>query len=93
MSDQYDQGEAVAFIIGERPRLSEEEIWKIVKEIGSPPHAGGEPLAVELIRQTHPEIKIRVAEQVIGEWRAYAELATQRDWDDDESDYINRFDD
>ena len=93
MTGELDRGEAVAFILGEQPKLSEDDVWAIVNEIGSPPREGAEPLARELIRQTHPQIPPRVVTAVVREWRAYAELAGQRDWNDDESDYINRFDD
>lgn len=93
MSDELDQGEAVAFILGSQPRLTEDDVWTVVNEIGAPPAEASEPLALELMRQTHPGLSPRVVQSVLTEWRAYADLAGQRDWNDDESDYINRFDD
>ena len=93
MSGELDRGEAVAFIMGSQPRLDEDDVWTVVNEIGAPPHDGGEPLALELMRQTHPGLSPRTVEAVLREWRAYADLAGQRDWNDDESDYINRFED
>ena len=37
MDDGPDLGEAVDFILAERPRLDEEHVWAVVNELGVPP--------------------------------------------------------
>ena len=62
-------------------------------ELDRPPDKDGEPLALQLIEMTHPEISAADVKQILSEWREFAKLADERDWDDDELDYVNRFDD
>lgn len=93
MSDGLDLGEAAAYICGERPRLDEDHVWAVLNEIGRPPPSGSDGLAEQLISGTHPEISSRDLKLILAEWRSYADIAGQRDWDDDELDYVNRFDD
>ena len=93
MSGELDIGEAAAYISGERPGLDENHVWAVLNEIRRPPPAGSDGLAEQLISGTHPEISPRDIKLILAEWRAYADIAGQRDWDDDELDYVNRFDD
>jgi hypothetical protein len=79
-ADDPDIGEAVDYILAERPRLAEDEVWAVLMEIGSPPAAGGDALALELVRRTHPGIRERDVKVILREWRAYASLAVEEDW-------------
>lgn len=92
MSD-LDLADAAAYILGERPRLAEDEVWAVLKELGDPPARVAEPLARQLVSQTHPEISGRHVKAILAEWRAYAKIARERDWDDEETDFIDRFGD
>lgn len=65
----------------------------MVGELDAPPSKDAEPLALQLIAQTHPEVAASDVRTIIAEWRAFADLSGERDWDDDELDYVNRFDD
>ncbi|MFN8111307.1 MAG: hypothetical protein U0Y82_15920 [Thermoleophilia bacterium] len=82
MDDGPDLGEAVDFILAERPRLDEEHVWAVVNELGVPPAKGGDDLAVTLLAGTHPGIGAKTVRLVLKEWRAYARLASEPDWDD-----------
>ncbi len=93
MSDDLDIGEAAAYIVGERPMLDEDHVWAVLNEIGRPPPEGSDGLAEQLIAGTHPQISGKDVGLILAEWRSYANIAGQRDWDDDELDYVNRFDD
>jgi hypothetical protein len=93
MSDDLDPGEAANYIHAERPSLDEDDIWTVVSELDRPPAKDAEPLALQLISQTHPGISESDVRLILAEWRAFADLAAERDWDDDELDYVNRFDD
>ncbi len=42
---------------------------------------------------TNPEISEADVKKILTEWREFAKLADERDWDDDELDYVNRHDD
>lgn len=84
MSDEADLGEAVDYILSERPKLHEDDIWGVLVELGDPPLAGGDALAIELIKQTRPQIRDRDVKVILREWRAYASLTAEPDWDDDE---------
>ena len=53
-------------------------------ELGSPPARSAEGLALDLVASSRPEVSRRDAKLIIREWRAYAALAVERDWDDDE---------
>lgn len=81
--DDLDLGEAADYILGERPGLTEETVWAVLNELGSPPAPGTDRLALQLLAQTRPEVGRRDAKRVIGEWRAYASLVTTDDPDDD----------
>lgn len=83
MSDDLDLGEAAAYILGERPELDEDQVWAVLREFGDPPPAASNDLALQLIRSTLPEIPPRTAQRILGEWRAYASLAGEPDWDDE----------
>ena len=93
MSDGLDIGEAAAYICGERPGLDEDEVWAVLQELGAPPPPSSDGLAEQLIATTHPRISGRDLRTILAEWRSYADIAGERDWDDDELDYVNRFDD
>lgn len=84
MTDEPDLGEAVDYILSERPALSEDEVWAVVVELQDPPVVGSDDLAVELLRQTHPDIAPRDVRVILNEWRAYVSLAIEPDWDDEE---------
>lgn len=80
--DELDLGEAADYILGERPRLGEDTVWAVLNELGSPPAPGADDLAIALLSRARPEVRARDARRVIGEWRAYARLAEEPDWDD-----------
>lgn len=81
MSDDPDLGEAADYILAERPRLGEEVVWAVLNELGEPPAPGADDLALELLGRSRPEVRRRDARRVIAEWRAYARLAGEPDWD------------
>ena len=83
MSDDLDLGQAAAFILGERPGLDEDQVWAVLNEFGDPPAATGNDLALHVIATALPDIRRRTAQQILDEWRAYAALAIEADWDDD----------
>ena len=93
LTDDLDPGEAINYILAQRPTLAEEAVWAVVGEMDRPPGKDADPLAVELIAQTHPEIAAADVRTILKEWRSFAELSDERDWDDDELDYVNRHDD
>ena len=74
MSD-LDLGEAADYILSERPGLDEDVVWAVLNELGEPPAAGADNLALELLARARPEVRRRDARRVIDEWRAYARLA------------------
>ena len=82
MTGDLDWGEAVDYILTERPSLEEAEVWAVVQELGEPPPRDAEALARQLLASTHPEIRWRTAKKILKEWRAYASLAVEDDWDD-----------
>lgn len=81
MSD-LDLGEAADYILSERPGLDEDHVWAVLNELGDPPAKGQEKLALQLVTQTHPEVRGRDAKRILEEWRAYARLQEEPDWDD-----------
>jgi hypothetical protein len=83
MSEELDLGEAAAYILGERPELDEDQVWAVLNEFGAPPPAASNDLALQLIGSALPEIPLRTAQRILGEWRAYASLADEPDWDDE----------
>ncbi len=82
--DELDIGEAVDYVVSERPNLAEADVWAVLMELGSPPARSAEGLALDLVASSRPEVSRRDAKLIIREWRAYAALAVERDWDDDE---------
>jgi hypothetical protein len=86
MSDEPDIGEAVDFILSERPKLHEDDIWAVLVELQDPPQIGGDALAVELIKQTRPDIRPRTVKVILKEWRVYVSLAHEPDWNEDEDE-------
>lgn len=84
MSDEADLGEAVDYILSERPKLHEDHIWGVLVELQDPPRLGGDALAVELIKQTRPDIRGRDVKVILREWRAYVSLTDEPDWEDEE---------
>ena len=83
MDDDLDLAEAAAYILGERPELDEGAVWAVLNEFGDPPPASSNDLALQLLRSARPEIPSRTAQRILGEWRAYASLASEADWDDE----------
>jgi hypothetical protein len=83
MYDDLDLGDAAAFILGERPGLDENQVWAVLTELGNPPAATSNDLALQLVATTLPDIPKRDAQLILDEWRAYAALAIEPDWDDD----------
>jgi hypothetical protein len=83
MDEDLDLAEAAAYILGERPGLDEDQVWAVLTELGHPPAATSNDLALHLIATECPEITRRTAQTILGEWRAYAALAIEADWDED----------
>ncbi len=84
MTDEADIGEAVDYILAERPKLDEASIWTVLMELQEPPQPQSDRIALNLITQLHPAIRRGDAKLILREWRAYASLATTGDWDDEE---------
>lgn len=82
MSDELDLGEAAEFILSERPGLSEEHVWAVLNELGSPPARAQRRLALQLLASARPEVRAKDARRILDEWGAYAEIARGPDWDD-----------
>jgi hypothetical protein len=82
VTDDLDLGEAADYILSERPGLGEDVVWAVLNELGSPPGRGQEGIALQLLASARPEVRPRDAKRVIREWRAYADLAAEGDWDD-----------
>jgi hypothetical protein len=81
MNDELDLGDAAEYILGERPTLHPDEVWAVLNELGRPP--AKDELAMVLLQATHPEVAPATVAAVLREWRAYATLAAEPDWDDD----------
>lgn len=84
MNDDLDLAEAAAYILGERPELDEGQVWAVLNEFGDPPPASSNDLALQLVKSALPEVSLRTAQRILGEWRAYASLADEPDWDDED---------
>ena len=82
VSEPLDLGEAADYILSERPGLDEDAVWAVLNELGEPPAKGQDKLALELLSRSRPEVRPRDARRIIDEWRAYARLAEEPDWDD-----------
>ncbi len=83
MSAEADLGEAVDYILSERPKLNEDDVWSVLVELNDPPNPGGDALALELIKQTRPGIRGRDVKVILCEWRAYVSLTDEPDWEDE----------
>lgn len=81
MGDDLDLGEAVDYIRAEAPRIAEDDVWAVLTELGSPPAPGTDALALDLLARERPGVSRRDAKRVLREWRAYASLADEPDWD------------
>ena len=81
MSEPLDLGEAADYILSERPGLDEDAVWAVLNELGDPPAKGQDKLALELLSRSRPEVRGKDARRIIDEWRAYARLAQEPDWD------------
>jgi hypothetical protein len=81
MSDDLDLAEAADYILAERPRLEEDDVWAVLNEVGTPPAKSGDDMAVALLEATHPHIRAKTVRLVLKEWRAYASIAAQDDWE------------
>jgi hypothetical protein len=77
-----DIGEAVDYIVAERPGLHEDDVWAVLLALEVPPRPGTDALALTLVRARHPAIRARTVKQILKEWREYAEIAAERDWED-----------
>lgn len=83
MTGDLDHGEAVEYILAERPRLDEDDVWAALSILGVPPAPGADALALDLITRARPGLRRRDAKRIIKEWRAYASLQAERDWDEE----------
>ena len=83
MSGPLDIGEAVEYILAERPGLDEQDVWAVLMELGEPPSRGADDLALEVVRRAQPGVRPRDARVILREWRAYASLAETADEDDE----------
>jgi hypothetical protein len=82
--DEPDLGEAADYILAERPKLGEDDVWDVLRELQSPPAPGSDGLALQLLKGTHPHIRPRHVKVILREWRVYVSLVRERDWEDDE---------
>lgn len=83
MGQEPDLGEAADFILAERPALADDDVWTVLNELGTPPARSADGMAVDLVVRLHPGVRARDVKVILDEWREYADLAAQSDWDDD----------
>ncbi|MSO43781.1 MAG: hypothetical protein EXQ74_00480 [Thermoleophilia bacterium] len=81
MDDDLDLGDAAAFILGERPGLDEHTVWMVLNEIRNPPVRSADGMATDLITRLHPQVRAKDVKAVLADWREYARLAVEEDWD------------
>lgn len=81
MSD-LDLGEAADYILAERPELDEDHVWSVLNELGEPPARSQDGMALEALARSRPEVPAKDAKRIIDEWRAYARLAKEPDWEE-----------
>ncbi len=79
--DELDLGDAAAFILGERPSIGENAVWTVLNELQDPPVRNADGMAVDLITRLHPDVRPKDIRVILDEWREYARLATEADWD------------
>jgi hypothetical protein len=82
--EEPDLGEAAEYILAEREGLEEDHVWAVLRELGQPPAPGADRLALEYLKRAVPEVSRRHAKLILREWREYASLARERDWEPDE---------
>jgi hypothetical protein len=82
--DDPDIGEAVEYILAERPHLDEDDVWAVLSVIREPPAPGADRLALQVATGARPGLRRRDAKRILKEWRAYASLVAERDWDEEE---------
>lgn len=82
--DEPDLGEAVDYILAERPKLHEDDVWGVLVELRNPPAPDADGLALALLRAARPDIRKRDAKVILTEWRAYVSLVHEDDWEDEE---------
>lgn len=79
--DELDLGDAAAFILGERPSIGENAVWTVLNELQDPPVRNADGMAVDLITRLHPDVRPKDIRVILDEWREYARLAQESDWD------------
>lgn len=82
--DEPDLGEAADYILAERPKLDEDDVWAVLRELQVPPDPGTDGLALQLLKSTQPQIRPRHVKVILREWRAYVSLVREHDWEDEE---------
>jgi hypothetical protein len=83
VSDEADLGEAVDYILAERPKLDEDDVWGVLVELQNPPAPESDGLAIDLLKSARPEIRTRDVKVILREWRAYVSLVNEHDWEDE----------
>jgi hypothetical protein len=79
-----DLAEAADYILAERPRLDEDHVWAVLNELQDPPQQSADGLALALIARAAPFVRPKDARSILAEWRAYASLVGERDWDEED---------
>ena len=82
--DDLDLGEAADYILSERPGLGEDAVWGVLTELGEPPAPGQEDLALQLLASARPDVRAKDARRILREWQAYARIAREDDWEEDD---------
>lgn len=82
MNEELDWGDAAEYIVGQRPTIDPEHVWAVIRELRDPPAKSQEDLARQLMSSTRPDIRKKDVKHILAEWRAYARLAGERDWDE-----------
>jgi hypothetical protein len=54
----------------------------VLTALGNPPAPGTDELAAQLARRARPGIARRTVAAILREWREYASLAAEDDWDE-----------
>ena len=82
--DDLDLGEAADYILSERPGLGEDAVWGVLTELGEPPAPGQDGLALQLLASARPDVRAKDARRILREWQAYARIAREDDWEEDD---------